>query len=116
MLGLTVGHMWTVAPQTPTLGGPSFNTLTSLTNTSTSVATSTTQVRAANSGRQYLLLVNDSTAKFYCSLGTASATLTSGIPLIASGGYYEITPDNLYTGAIQCIATSTAGTLTIVEK
>lgn len=116
MLGLTVGHMWAGAPQPPTLGGPSFNTLTSLTNTSTSVATSTTQVRAANSGRQYLLLVNDSTSKFYCNLSNATATIGAGIPLFASGGYYEITPDNLYTGAIQCIATSTAGILTIVEK
>jgi len=70
------------------------------------VGTSTGAVVAANSSRKYLRLQNDGTVDVYLSLGTAAATLNTGIRL-ASGGAYEMNPGygNVWSGAIQGIAT-----------
>lgn len=91
-----------------TLGEASlpFNTGT---NTYVDCGSSSTQVVATSSSRQDLILVNDaSSTQIY--LGMAAAAVGSnGIRLNASGGTYEtMAGQNVFTGAIYCIASTTA--------
>jgi hypothetical protein len=80
-----------------------------------SIGMVSTLVRPANDERRYLLLVNDSNAEIYLSLGTAAAAFI-GIRLNASGGWYEMLDgQNLYTGAVYAIAAAAAKNLTYVE-
>jgi len=59
---------------------------------------------AANAGRGYCLLQNDSDTDIYISLGVAAVAHT-GILLVAAGGFYEMTPaaNNVYPGSIHAI-------------
>lgn len=82
------------------------NTIGSCTSTSgTLVATSTS--------RQYVAIVNDSANTVYLSLGKA-AVGSNGIRLNANGGTFEMGSEALFTGAINCIASSTS-VMTVVE-
>lgn len=83
------------------------NRLTNVTNTSVACGTSDTLVLATSSGRQYVAITNTSATPVYLALGT-TAVGSNGIYLGASGGAFEINQDNLFTGAIHCIASSTA--------
>ena len=84
-------------------------------------ATGTTQVLAASSGRQYARLQNIGEYMVSCQLDDATSTLAvgKGIILFASSSVnsiYEITPDNLYKGAVRCIAETSTNTVSVVEK
>jgi len=59
-------------------------------------------------------LVNISNQWIFLGRGNA-AVLNEGIALAPSGGSYHIGPDNLFTGAINAIATGGDKILTISE-
>ena len=60
-----------------------------------------TLVRAANTNRRYLLIVNDSDTVIYLNL-TGAGVVNQGIRLNASGGTFELTPaSGMHTGAIR---------------
>lgn len=59
-----------------------------LTHTAVNVTTSSASALAANTERDYLLLVNDSDQVIYIKFGGA-AVLNQGIRLAASGGAFE---------------------------
>lgn len=83
------------------------------TNTAVSCTTSSTLAIATSTARQYIALVNDSSSAIYLGIGVA-AVGSNGIRLNSSGGSYEMGLDGLFTGAIYCIASSTAQ-MTVVE-
>jgi len=64
-----------------------------------------TQLIAANEGRKYLVLVNDSNEVIYASLGSA-AVMNQGIRVNANGGSYEISGERPFRGAIYGICAS----------
>src|SRR3990172_2510330 len=68
--------------------------VSSATNTSVSVGTSSTAVLSANSSRRFAVIVNDSDTAIYLKLGTGAA-LNSGIRLNASGGALSIDQTNM---------------------
>lgn len=77
-----------------------------------SVGTSTTQVAAANPGRQTLILCNDhATAVVYLEFGTSAAVANQGARL---GPGMGIVVDD-YLGAVQAISTVAATPVTRVE-
>ena len=79
------------------------------------VGTDSTEVAAFNSERRYLALVNDSDTDVYLALGE-DAVLNKGIRLNASGGSYEMLEgQNLYTGAVNAIASAATKRLTVQE-
>lgn len=87
--------------------------VSSITNFSVSIGTSSTQVLAPNSGRKLLILVNDSDEPIYVSLG-ATATLNNGIRLNASGGALAL--DNpIYKGVVNAISANGSKTLVGAE-
>jgi hypothetical protein len=97
-------------PQTsaPKAGSADFNSFYRIpTNTLVTCGTGSTLAIASSSARQYTALVNDSSNSVYLSLGSAAVS-GSGIRLNANGGSFEITPDNLWTGAIYCIASGSS--------
>lgn len=83
-------------------------------NTYATVGAVTTEVVAANPSRMHLVLVNDSTQVMYLAFG-ADAVIGSGVRINASGGSYEMTPDNLYCGAIDAICAGGQANMTILE-
>ena len=91
---------------------PVVNTVSSVT-----LAVSTTTVLSANQNRQYALIMNDSDTVIYLHLNAPTTTnaLNEGIRLNASGGSYEISRDNLYTGAISATSTAASKVLTTIE-
>ena len=87
--------------------------VSSITNFSVSIGTSSTQVLAANSNRKLLILVNDSDEPIYVSLG-ATATLNNGIRLNASGGALAL--DNpIFKGVVNAISDNGSKTLVGAE-
>ena len=95
--------------------GADFNRFTTPpTNTAIACGTTSTLAVATSSGRVYVALVNDSANTVYLGLGKP-AVGSNGIRLNASGGSYEIDPQNLFTGAINCIASSTS-VLTVISQ
>ena len=85
----------------------------SVTNFNVSVGTTSTAVRAANTDRVMIALVNDSDAIIYVSLGT-TATLNNGIRLNANGGSVVIN-NPTWTGTVNAIATSASSKLVGVD-
>lgn len=83
------------------------------TNTAVSCGTSSSLAIATSTARTYVALVNDSVSTIYLGLGVG-AVGSNGIRLNASGGSYEMGVTGLFTGAIYCIASSTAQ-MTVVE-
>lgn len=78
------------------------------------VTTTSQQAVAANTNRQYLLLVNDSDTIIYVKVG-ATAVANQGIRLNAGGGNYEMSQgaDNVDTAAVNAIHGGT-GTKTLL--
>lgn len=76
--------------------------------------TASSAMLAANPNRKYALITNDGTVAAYIALGTAAAVLNEGIRLAANGGSYEMSRGaaNVYSGAIQGIASVNAKVLT----
>lgn len=89
------------------------------TSTSVSVATTTgTLLLSANPNRVYARFMNNGGSAIYLNLGgTSTVAALKGVRL-DNLGVYEINQNNLYTGQISAIASSTVGvgTLLIIEK
>ena len=66
------------------------------------VTIASTLVMASKASRRYASFVNNSDAMIWLSKGEA-AVVDEGIPLNATGGSYEITEINLYTGPVYAI-------------
>lgn len=101
----------------PAVGGAYNNNYfaTVSTNTAVTAATSSTSILAKNASRTYARITNTD-ANFVClSLAAATAVDCEGIYLAASGGTYEITPDNLYIGEIRAISNTASSVLTVTE-
>lgn len=94
-----------------TTGENSFYGLT--TSSSVDVLATSTQILAANSARQYVVLTNTTSNIIYLGLGT-TAIASKGISIAASSTY-EINPLNLFKGAIYGVASATS-TLLVAEK
>lgn len=84
------------------------------TNTYATVGAATTEIVATNPNRMHLVLVNDSTQVMYLAFG-ADAVIGSGVRLNASGGSYEMTPENLFTAEIDAICAGGQANITILE-
>ena len=84
------------------------------TPTVVAVETSTTVVLATNPSRGYALFVNNSNQDMYLGLG-ADAVMNQGIRINANGGRYEINDTNLFTGAVNAIASGGAKSLVVTE-
>jgi len=78
---------------------------------STSVSTSSVELKAANSSRRGLQVQNQGANSVYVNFGTGSAT-TSGFEIGAGVTY---TCPVRYTGAIQAITASGSSTVLVVE-
>lgn len=85
-----------------------------ITNSSGTMGVASANILGANPRRKYAIIVNDSDTTIYISLG-ATAASNSGIRLNASGGSYEITTLNPYTGVISGIAGVAGKVVTFVE-
>lgn len=83
------------------------NIMNNFLNTSATISSANSTVVAANGGRRFLCLVNDSDTVIYVSLGTP-ARVNKGIRLNALGGSFMMDDRNLYQGIITGITTSTA--------
>lgn len=79
------------------------------------VGNTTTAVLAANTSRCYAVFTNDSTEVVYIALGKP-AVMNTGIRLNAGGGYYEITRQNLFRGAINGICASGGKVVCVQES
>ena len=66
------------------------------------VTTSSGELVASNSSREYAAIVNDSDTDIYLALGQ-TAVANRGIRINSGGGSYEINWQNLFTGAINGI-------------
>ena len=84
------------------------------TNTSVTVAATTTAVLAANVKRISALIINNSDEVIYLALGSA-AVLNKGIRLDASGGSFVLEDSDDFNGAINGISTSGSKVVTVVE-
>lgn len=86
------------------------------TSSAMTIGTSSSDLIATSTNRIYLRITNTD-ANYVClSLDSDKAAVNcQGIYLAASGGTYEMTGANLYTGAINAISNTAASVLTIVE-
>ena len=92
------------------------NVFNTATNASSSVsAATTTKILAANPGRQYALLCNDSANKVYLAYGVAAAT-TSGAVMAANTCLNVPNAGGMFTGQINGIASSNTSTVLTIEK
>ena len=89
------------------------NEVSSINNFNVTVGTSSTEVRAANTNRKLLILINDSDENIYIALGQ-TATLNNGIRLNKNGGSL-ILNDPKYTGVINAICSSGSKKLVGIE-
>lgn len=105
--------------------GPGFNVIDPPTQTSTTTDSSdATKILSRNSSRIYGLVVNDSDTDLYIHFtnfadsNAASTTViqNEGVRLSASGGNYEILPENMYIGDIWVASTTAAKKLLITER
>ena len=92
------------------------NVITTPLATEVSISTGNTSeaALAANANRVYALFVNNSDTKMYIRLGETSID-NEGIPLIANGGFYEITAVNLYRGLVNVICATSGKILLVTE-
>jgi hypothetical protein len=81
---------------------------------SATVASTSTKILDAVSGRKYTTVVNDSNEVIYINLG-GPAELNKFIRLNANGGAYEIGGDNPFTGEVFAICASGGKNVCIFE-
>jgi hypothetical protein len=120
-IGLAFGTAQLFAqPQAHSLGSSSDNVL-ALNPTATKVIVNSTDtlVVATSSGRQYLELTNASgattTAQMVsCNYGDRPAVLYQGTTIFASTSKAYML-DNLYRGAIRCIAPANGALITVID-
>lgn len=84
------------------------------TSSGVTVGNTTTEILAANSGRKYAVLINDSAEEIYVSLGT-DAVLNKGIRLNRRGGTFTISGFRPYRGAINGICSSGGMNMCVME-
>jgi len=110
----------TPAPSASPLSGLNSVTGNSFSNMATSsritVTTSSTDILASSTPRQYAAIVNDGSNVVYLNFNGATAVANSGLRLNANGGTFEITSENLYKGQITAIASGGSSVVTVVEK
>lgn len=87
--------------------------ISTYTQASASVSTTSGSALAANANRKHATLFNNSAVDIWLGLGIAAA-VDQGIPLKAGTGY-EINTLNLFKGAINAIAESGTASLAIAE-
>ena len=78
------------------------------------LTTTSAEVLAENPRRKYALLVNDSDTICYLQFGQ-DATSNAGARLNSLGGNYEITPLNLWKGAVYGISLGVTKRLSVIE-
>lgn len=101
-----------------TSGMVKFSSVASSTAKTIATTTGGTIVVPANPNRIYARFMNNGSASIYLNLGgTTTVATTNGIRLDALG-VYEINQNNLYTGQVTAITSSTTaqGTLILIEK
>lgn len=81
---------------------------------STTVTTSSIQVIATSTGRQFASISNDGANDVYLAVGQ-SAVRGKGIYLKA-GNTFTIDEKNLFTGAVNAIATTSTSNLSVITK
>jgi len=101
----------------------------SMTNTSSTVATTGTSILAIPAGLQYLRIDNNTAFNVYCSLSSAAATST--VPTTAGRrlgavatttiwgqSYMELGPDTMlnFVGYVNCISVGGTGTVLLQYK
>lgn len=77
------------------------------------IANNAVLVLAANPNRKYVMISSPNTS-ITCQLGTSAALSSTTGFTISTGTFYELKGDNLYTGAIYCIA-ATIKALSVTE-
>ena len=78
------------------------------TNDEKSLNTNGTSLLEANANRSYAVFINNSNIDITLVLGESTKAVNGkGIIIKPRGGSYEINQNNLYTGKISAIATST---------
>lgn len=85
------------------------------TRTSVAAAIADTALLTANPSRKGALFYNDSTAILYLAYGSATATTTNYTVQIPPGGYFELPPEPVFTGAIRGIWSAATGSVRITE-
>lgn len=90
-------------------------TRTASTSGAVTVGAASVAALASNPDRKVATFVNDSTNIIYLQLG-ATAVSGEGIRLNASGGAYVIDNNNLFTGAVNAIATGAGSNLVVTES
>jgi hypothetical protein len=119
-LALGVASLFQAAPSARTFGSASDNALPlAPTATRVFVKSTDTLVAATSTGRQYLEIQNASGAtttaqQVSCNFGDRPAVLYSGLTLFASTSK-TFNLDNLYRGAIHCIAPSNGALITVTD-
>jgi len=93
---------------------PRIHPITAVDDTFVTVLAVSTLVRAVNTSRAELDLVNDSDESIYLSRG-AAAVLNSGMRLNANGGAYHMGPENIYYGAFYAICAGGDANLCVSE-
>ncbi len=84
--------------------------VTSVAETNPPVTATSSTILAANPNRKDALIINTGTVDIFLSRG-GTAVAGRGIVLKAGGSAYEINGSNLYKGAINAIASSSASLL-----
>lgn len=115
VVGALVGYSY----QSRSLGGNVSNANVfsgGVTDTSVSCSVASTVLAARNLNRQYLAIVNtDASNSVDIGLGNA-AVLGSGVRIGPNRSSYEINSENLFVGAVNCIAQNATVTVQISEK
>lgn len=104
VLGFLLSAHFAQAPSYSGIDTPIFNMQNS---TRVVVTTSSTNVVATSSSRRYLLLGNDSSGPVYCNTNGRAAVNSTGF-MIAASSSRSFDGSSLYTGSINCIASSSA--------
>lgn len=106
---LLVDASGTTQPVSSTLDSSSISTLSNVSGSATSVS-----LLASTAGRKAAYFFNDSTAILYLKFGTTAST-TSYTVQIQPGGFFEMPPKPVYTGAIDGIWSAANGAARITE-
>ena len=86
--------------------------------TKVSVGNASTLILAANAGRRYAAIVNDSDEDVYLALGQAAA-MNEGIRINSGGGFWEVSRaavrHRIHVGAVYGICSSGGKNVTVQE-
>lgn len=99
--------------------GSEYNSFSSPTQATSSLSIySWSSVVAANSGRQYMMLCNEGPGNAYLGLG-ATSTFSSGSHVgvrVNSGSCYEMNKNNMFTGIVYGLASTSTSTISATYK